>query len=245
MRSEPIVPAFLRVHALLRITAIASLAFTGAASRAGELGELLRATLDHPSVEARAEETRAARDSLHAATGRYFGDGNLNAAFARYEDERFIGVLSPSTFAVPPFDRSSSRYGITYSVPIDLFGAISAARRAARSSVEAAELAERQQILLKLHDATSAYVQLQALHRQQMAVAAQRQRVTTTLDRVRQEVKVQLAAGVDLKLAESEVARIASDEVRLRGSIEETRARLLEASGRTVESPDAALRIPA
>jgi outer membrane protein TolC len=209
------------------------LLLAAATSNASELGDLLRATLEHPSVEARTEERLAAQQDLGAATQRYFGSGELNAGFVRYEDERFTGALSPATLAAPPFDRSNSRYGVSYRLPIDIFGAISAARAAARSNLEAAQLAERQQTLLKLHDATSAYVQLQALQVQQAALTAQRQRVTTTLDRIRQEVKVQLAAGVDLKLAESEIARIKSDEVRLRGSIEATRAALYEAAGKS------------
>jgi outer membrane protein TolC len=133
---------------------------------------------------------------------------------------------------------------LTYSVPIDLFGALAATRRVAASGLEAAQLAERQQTLVKFHDATSAYVRLQALHRQQAALATQREQVTTTLARVREEVMVQLAAGVDLKLAESEVARIASDEVRLRGSIEEARAALTEASGDMPDVAEPATRIP-
>jgi outer membrane protein TolC len=215
----------------------------GAAS-ASEIEDLLRATLDHPSVNARTEESRAAEQELAAVTRRYFGRGGLNAEAARYEDQRFIGVLSPTTLADPPFDRSAFRYGIAYSVPIDLFGAIAAARQAAQSNLEAARLTERQQVLLKLHDATSAYVQLQALRRQEAALASQRQRVTATVERVRREVQVQLAAGVDLKLAESEMARITSDEVRLRGSVNEARAALEEATGKAVSVADLPMHIP-
>jgi outer membrane protein TolC len=211
---------------------------------ASEMADALRAALDHPSVDARAQESQAAQQELSAADRRYFGSGGLNAEIARYEDLRFIGVLSPATLAVPPFDRNASRYGIAYSVPIDLFGAIGAARQAARSNLEAAQLSEHQQLLMKLHDATSAYVQLQALRRQQEALASQRQRVTATVERVRREVQVQLAAGVDLKLAESEMARITSDDVRLRGSVDEARAALEEAAGRTVSVANLPMRIP-
>ena len=211
---------------------------------ASEMGDALRAALDHPSVDARAEESEAARQELSAANRRYFGNGGLSAEAARYEDLRFIGVLSPTTLVAPPFDRNATRYGVAYSVPIDLFGAISAGRQAARSNLEAAQLAERQQLLMKLHDATSAYVQLQALRRQEAALTSQRQRVTATVERVRREVQVQLAAGVHLKLAESEMARITSDAVRLRGSIDEARAALEEATGSAVSVADLPMRIP-
>jgi outer membrane protein TolC len=87
-------------------------------------------------------------------------------------------------------------------------------------------------------------VQLQALRRQEAALASQRQRVTATVERVRREVQVQLAAGVDLKLAESEMARITSDEVRLLGSIDEARAALEEATGSAVSVADLPMRIP-
>jgi outer membrane protein TolC len=222
----------------------AVLAIACGCAGASDLGDLLRATLDHPSVEARNEETSAARQELSAAGQRYFGSGELNAGVVRYEDRRFIGALSPTTLATPPFDRTSTRYGISYSVPIDVFGAISAARRAAQSSLDSAQILERQQALLKLHDTTSAYVRLQALQQEAAALAAQQQRVSATLERVRQEVKVQLAAGVDLKLAESEMARIRSDDVRLKGSIAEARAALSEASGRSMDVPHQPARIP-
>jgi outer membrane protein TolC len=232
------------VAALVRAAIGTLLGVACSSAGASELAGLLRETLDHPAVAARNEETSAARQELAAAGRRYLGNGGLSAGIVRYEDERFIGALSPATLAAPPFDRTSTRYGITYSVPIDLFGAIGAARAAAQSSLESAQLAERQQTLLKLHDATSAYVRLQALQQEDAALAAQQQRVTTTLDRVRQEVKVQLAAGVDLKLAESEMARIRSDEVRLRGSIEEARAALAEAAGRVLDVSDRLIGIP-
>lgn len=199
---------------------------------ASELGDLLRATLDHPAVQARSLDTQAARQELSAANRRYLGSGGIGAESIRYEDQRFAGVLSPATFANPPFARTLSRYGVSYSVPIDLFGVIAASREAARSNVAAAELVERQEALLKLHAAIDAYSRLQALQQQQAAVRAQRLRVDATLDRVRQEVQVQLAAGVDLKLAESEAARIASDEVGLQGMVEAARASLREATGR-------------
>lgn len=215
-------------------TAVAFGLLLGFASGSGasELGDLLRATLEHPAVQARSLDTQAARDDLSAANRRYLGSGAISAESTRYEDQRFAGVLSPATFANPPFARTISRYGVSYSVPIDLFGVIAASREAAKSNMAAAELIERQEMLMKLHAATEAYTRLQALQRQEAAMRAQRQRVDTTLERVRQEVQVQLAAGVDLKLAESEAARITSEEIRLRGLMEEARAGLREATGR-------------
>lgn len=233
------------VDGLITATMLTLLLAPWSASSASDIADVLRAALDHPSVDARMEESQAAQQELSAVTRRYFGSGGLNAEVARYEDPRFIGILSPTTLAAPPFDRSASRYGIVYSVPIDLFGAIAAARHAAQANLEAAQLTERQQLLLKLHDATSAYVQLQALRRQEAALASQRQRVTATVERVRREVQVQLAAGVDLKLAESEMARITSDEVRLQGSVNEARAALDEATGKAVNVADPPMRIPA
>lgn len=233
-----------RANALVRATIGSLLVLAGGSASASELADLLRDTLDHPSVAARTEETSAAQQELSAAGRRYLGSGGLNAGIVRYEDQRFIGALSPATLAAPPFDRTSTRYAVAYSVPIDLFGTIAAARQAAQSSLESAQLAQRQQTLLKLHDTTSAYVRLQALHQEEAALGAQLERVMTTLNRVRQEVKVQLAAGVDLKLAESEVARIRSDEVRLRGSVDEARAALAEAAGRVADVSNHATRIP-
>jgi outer membrane protein TolC len=92
-------------------------------------------------------------------------------------------------------------------------------------------LLERQEILMRLHATTTAYLSLQALQVQEDALRSQRTRVDATLERVRREVQVQLSAGVDLKLAESEAARLESDEVRLTGTMTEVSAALLEATG--------------
>lgn len=220
-----------KLAVLLLVLNVIALPCTSEAS-ASELGDLLRATLEHPAVQARSFETQAARDDLSAVNRRYLGSGGISAESARYEGRRFAGVLSPATFANPPFARTVSRYGVSYSVPIDLFGAIAASREAAKSSMAAAELTERQETLMKLHAATEAYTRLQALQRQEAVMRAQRRRVDSTVERVRREVQVQLAAGVDLKLAESEAARMASEEVRLRGMMGEARAALREATGR-------------
>lgn len=198
---------------------------------AGELADLLRGTLTHPALAARTEQTQAARHELDAATSRYFGSGGLTAETSRYEDQRFVGVLTPSALANPPFARNVSRYGGYYSLPIDLFGAIAASRRAAKQNLAAAELLQRQTVLLQLHDATSSYVRLQSLQHQAEVLRVQRERVQQTVERVAREVQIEKAAAVDLRLAESELARLKSDDLRLNGAIEEAQAVLKEATG--------------
>lgn len=87
---------------------------------AGELGELLRASLAHPAVAAQAVRTEATANQFDAA--------NLVAETTWYEGERFVGVLSPSTLAAPPLARDVSRYAVAYQLPVDFAGAIAAAR---------------------------------------------------------------------------------------------------------------------
>ena len=100
-------------------------------------------------------------------------------------------MLSPQALARPPFARDLMTYGVAFSVPIDWAGVIAAAPRAGESGLGAARLAERQTALMKLHAATSAYVQLQALLSQRDILAVQRERVSQTVQRVEIEVQTE------------------------------------------------------
>jgi outer membrane protein TolC len=215
----------------IRMLAIFGIASVMDPCAAGELGDLLRSTLDHPAIQARSLDAQAAQSELDSASRRYLGSGSLSAERYHYSDEQFLGAFTPSAFANPRFAQDPSIYAARYSVPIDLFGAIAASRAAAKSNLEAMRLLERQEILMRLHATTTAYLSLQALQVQEDALRSQRTRVDATLERVRREVQVQLSAGVDLKLAESEAARLESDEVRLTGTMTEVSAALLEATG--------------
>lgn len=215
-----------------RIAAMLALGCTGLpAAQASELGELLEQTLSHPSVEARARDTLAAREALAAQTSRYFGGGSAFADVQRYDEARFTGVLTAASLAAPPFARDQYRYGVGYSLPIDLFGAVAAARARAREDVAVAELAERQTALLKLHQTTSAYVELQALQRRLAALRVQRRRITLSAERVRREVEIQQSSQLDQHLIESEEARLQADEARLQAELGSAEASLKEASG--------------
>lgn len=216
----------------LRFLAGLTLVLVNPSAQAGELAELLRDALTHPSVSASQHRVDAARNQLAATASRYFGSGGASAEIARYEDQRFVGVLSPAGLADPPFARDIARYGLYYSLPIDLTGTVAASKRAAEHDLAAAQLAERQTTLLKLHDATSAYASLQALLRQKDVLAVQRQRVEQTVERVRQQVESEQSSLAELRLAEAELARQQSDEVRLTGAVEEHQAALEEATGR-------------
>jgi outer membrane protein TolC len=210
-------------------------------TQAGELAELLRDSLEHPSVNAAQLAGDARQRELDAETGRYFGSGALFADASTYDDERFMGVLTPAAFADPPFAQDINRYGAVFSVPLDLAGAIRASRSAAQHDLAAARLAERQTTLLKLADTTAAYVRLQTLMRQQRVLAVQRERVMQTVERVRLEVETQQSSVADLRLAEAEQSRLRSDEIRLAGAIEFAQAALEESSGRPGVVPAGAM----
>lgn len=214
------------------------------AAAAGELGELLQATLDHPAVTASRLEADAAHDALGAERSRLLGAGSMFVDGSRYEDERFVGVLTPSSLAAPPFAREVRRYGASYGIPVDLAGALGASRRAAGHELDAARLAERQAILLKLTDTAVAYTELQALLRRQRVLAVQRERVAQTVERVAMEVETEQASVAELRLAQAEAGKLQSDEVRLSGAIERARAALEESSGRGALPAATAIRIP-
>ena len=230
---------------LLKITALL-LPLLNGSLHAGELGDLLLATLDHPQVRAAGAQQGAAQAQFGAATGRYFGNAALSMGWHRYEGNRVVGVYIPGTLGLPLVSDRIVQSGVNYNLPVDLFGVIAAGRERARQDLSAASLSARQQILLKLHQAASAYLTQRALQKQSAALALYRQRVEATHARIRLEVELGKAAGVDARYAESELARLAADEAVLRGNIAQAEADLREASGRDKVAPVAgALAIPA
>lgn len=196
---------------------------------AGELGDLLQLTLQHPQIRAATHQTEAARAQKEAAAGRYFGSAAISAGWHRYEDQRVVGVFTPGTTMVPLISERIAQAGVNYSLPVDVFGVIAANRERSQQDLIATELLVRQQTLLKLHQAANAYLTLQALRQQGEALAAVHQRVEATYSRVRKEVELGKAAGVDARYAESELARLAADEAVLGGAVAQAQADLAEA----------------
>lgn len=212
---------------------------------AGELGDLMRDALQHPGVAARTAQVRAAQSDLDAAGDRYWGAGALSADQANYESSRFLGVLNPGGFANPDYARSQLRFGASYSLPVDLFGAIAANREAARENLALAQLAERQEALLKLHQTLTVYVRLQALQTQADALEVQHRRVATTIERVAAQVQAGSLGPTDLKLAQSERARVEAEQVGIAGERDELMAQLDELAGRHLRPARTALELPA
>jgi len=204
----------------------------GFSAQAGELGDLLRAALEHPQIQAASAQADAAQAQKDATDGRYFGSASLSAGWHRYEGQRVVGVFVPGAPGLPLVSDRVTQAGVNYSLPVDLFGVIAASRERAQQDLNAAQLATRQQTLLKLHQAASAYFTLQALLRQKEALTPYRNRVEATVTRVRQEVALGKAAGVDASYAESERVHLVADETALNGAIAQAQADLAEASGR-------------
>jgi outer membrane protein TolC len=215
-------------------------------AQAGELGDLLQTALQHPQARAAASQAEAARAQKDAATGRYFGSAALSAGWHNYEGQRVVGVYTPGTPGAPLVSDRIGQAGVTYSLPVDLFGVIAANRERAQYDQDAAELLARQQTLLKLHQTASAYLTLQALLKQREALTIYRQRVEATHLRIRKEVELGKAAGVDARYAESELARLVADEAVLNGALIQAQADLEEAGSREKFLPTRAdIHVPA
>ncbi|MBS4095800.1 MAG: TolC family protein [Sulfuricella sp.] len=213
---------------------------------AGELGDLLQATLQHPQLRAATNQTAAAQAQADAVSGRYLGSAVLSSGWHRYEGQRVVGVFTPGTPMVPLISERIVQSGVNYSLPVDLFGVIAASRERAKQDLAASELLGRQQALLKLHQAASAYLSLQALLKQRAALALSVQRVQATYRRTLKEVELGKAAGVDARYAESELARLAADDAVLNGALTQAQADLAEASGQEKLLPTAGeIRVPA
>lgn len=214
-------------------------------AQAGELADLLQATLAHPQVEAARLQRQSAEAQAAAQDGRLWGQGGVNAGWRRYEGPHVLGYYAPGAGPLPPTDRDIASLGVNWSLPIDLAGVIAAGRERARSDLAAARLAENQQQLLKLHQAAGAWFSLQALEERSRALATYRQRVRATHARLMNEVRLGKTAAVEGRNAESELARLAAEQAALDGRIQEARASLLEASGRDVDRATGDIPVPA
>jgi outer membrane protein TolC len=204
----------------------------GGEVRAGELGDLLRETLQHPQVKSVASQSEAAQAYQDAAAWRYLGTATLLTNYRHYESLHAVGSYAPGTSPLPPLSDRIGQVGVTYSLPVDIFATIHANYERARYDLVAAKLVERQQTLIKLHQTATAFLSLQAFLAQSEALAASRRRVEMTYRRIKQEVALGKAAGINARFAESELARIAADEAILAGAFTQAEADLTEASGR-------------
>jgi outer membrane protein TolC len=147
------------------------------AATAGELGELLHEASLHPQVQLAKTQVLAAQAQQDAASGRYLGSGALTGGVRKYEGLRTIGSYAPGTQPLPPLSDRLGVAGVSYSLPVDLFSAIKAGNERARHDLHAADLLERQQTLLKLHQTASAFITLQALLKQREALRISRLRI--------------------------------------------------------------------
>lgn len=206
----------------------------------GELGELLRAALENPSVSASRSLAEGAEAQAGAARGRYLGQAQLSYGRHHYDGPRVVGYYAPGTLPPPLLANTVDVTGFSYVLPIDIFGQVSAAVDKASGEAEAARLSFRRQQLAKLHQTLGAYYTLYALKRRQDAMTAYRGWVEAATKRLDAEVKLGRAAPVQARYAQSQLARLQSDETQLAGDIAATQANLAEATGRADFLPQAA-----
>jgi outer membrane protein TolC len=230
---------------IVKYLPLLTLMLASAAAQAGELADLLRASLDHPRAAARAGEVAAAGDDLKAAEARYYGQGSLVAGLSRYEHPRVVGMFTPGDPTPADTSRDIARAGVVYSLPIDLFGVVAKARERAESNLQAARLGQTQDRLARLHQAAAAWFRLQALRRQAEALGKLKASVTAFRDRLVKEVALGRSARVNLRLAESEYQRVLADEAQLAAQVDTALAELVEASGQRRQPGDATIPLPA
>lgn len=215
------------------------------AAGASELTDLLRHTLDNPAIAARTGQAEAARRDLGAADLRYFGSGSAFAGRTHFEGPRVVGIFTPILPLSPiPVAQDISQYGIAYTLPVDVFGVIAAERAQARAGQQSAELLARQETLLRLHQTLSAYVRLQALAQQAAALSTQQEELAAYARRVRAELKLGSAAGLDVSLVQSDLARLNARQTVLEGNRGAALAALQAASGATTAALSGTIPIP-
>lgn len=214
-------------------------------TQAGDLGDLLHASLDHPRAAAHAGDVVAAGADLKAAEARYYGQGSLLAGLSRFEHARVVGAYTPGDPTPADVSRDIARAGVIYSLPIDVFGVVAKARERAEDNLQAARLIETQDRLTRMHQAAAAWFRLQALARQAQALGKLKASVTAFHERLTKEVALGKSPRVSLSLAESEYQRVLADEAQLAAQVDTALAELEEASGQRRRPAEAAIAQPA
>ena len=202
-------------------TALSALLGIGLAgnAQASDLTDLLRQTLDNPGISARELQSQAAGQDATAANLRYLGQVSVFAGQTRYESPRIVGVFAPGVTPLPiPVSNDITQYGVNYHLPVDVFGSIAAERNQAQAGKATAQLLERQETLLRLHQTLGAYVRLQALAAQSQALQAEQKQLEVYADRVHEEVKLGRTAKIDLSLVQSDLARLAAQQALFAGN---------------------------
>ena len=234
-----------RTLSLLALATAVATTVASIGAQAGELADLLRASLDHPRASARAGDVAAAGDDLKAAEARYYGQGSLQAGLSRYEHPRVVGMFTPGVDLLPAdTGRDIARAGVIYSLPVDVFGVVAKARERAESNLQAARLVAAQDRLGRLHQTASAWFRLQALVRQSEALGKLKASVTAFRDRLVKEVQLGKSARVNQRLAESEYQRVLADEAQLTAQVDTALAELEEAAGQRRRPADPNIPLP-
>ena len=201
-----------------QLTALLCIGLAGIA-QASDLTDLLRQTLDNPGIAARELQSQAAGEDATAANMRYFGQASVFAGQTRYESPRIVGVFAPGVTPLPvPVSNDITQYGVNYHLPVDVFGSIAAERKQAQAGRATAQLLERQETLLRLHQTLGAYVRLQALAAQSQALQAEQKQLEVYAGRVREEVKLGRTAKMDLSMVQSDLARLAAQQAIFSGN---------------------------
>lgn len=215
-------------------------------AQASELTDLLRQTLDNPGISARELQSQAANEDATAANMRYFGQASVFAGQTRYESPRIVGVFAPGVTPLPvPVSNDITQYGVNYHLPVDVFGSIAAERKQAQAGRATAQLLERQETLLRLHQTLGAYVRLQALAAQSQALQAEQKQLEVYADRVREEVKLGRTAKMDLSLVQSDLARLAAQQAIFSGNRRAAIAALKASANATNPVISATIDVPA
>lgn len=105
------------MSALRTALLLLALGIPAATQGADGFSQWLDQALTNPSVQAEEQRLEGARRVSDAAALAYLGSGNGSAESLRFDDRHFVGAFTPESFAAPTFDRTFTRFGVSYAVP--------------------------------------------------------------------------------------------------------------------------------
>lgn len=183
-----------------------------------------RAVEDNPEIAAAAARLRGARAQLALARTGNALDVTASTETAASERER-LGESGEGS-------SSSLLGGLAFSRRLDVFGRTARAVEAARAGVEAAQAGLRDAVLTTTSEVALEFLRLRGNQRQlallEDSVALQEQ----TVDIVESRYRAGLAPELDLRRAETSVARLRADIPPLQRSLIDGRNRLASLTGR-------------
>lgn len=180
-----------------------------------------------PQLAVSRADANAATAGIAIAESQHWGRADIFARDTHYNNARLVNPISPPVnFATMAIDRNQLGYGVTFTLPIDISGRITADVRAQEYVSQAADYGVENSRLNLFAQAVFLYRSLQQIAGNKLALSSQQQvltkhfNITQTAIRVGRSARVELLRiDAEIKAVEGRIAALDGDEARVRANL--------------------------